>query len=189
MFCEIYLFDAPYHIDRAYDYSLEFSVGLGTIVKVPFGKANRLRLGVITKVKDCSLGANIKPVHSVVSDRFSFTEDMLGLCLFLKEYTLCTFGEAARAVLPPGALSEHLNVKYRKICSLAKSAGEVQELLLTKGRGGIRSDGQRKILEHLLTISRIDVDELRDLLGVTLANISALAEKGILKIEAEVHQH
>ena len=185
MFCEIYLFDAPYHIDRAYDYSLEFCVGPGTIVKVPFGKANRLRLGVITRIKDSSQGANIKPVHSVVADRFSFTEDMLGLCLFLKEYTLCTFGEAAKAVLPPGALSDHLNVKYNKICALIKTPDEVREILTAKGRFGIRSDGQRRIIEYLSSVERASVDEMRDSLGVTLANISALEEKGILKIDVE----
>ena len=68
MYCEIYLFDAPYHIDRAFDYACAPGVELGSVVRVPFGKANKLRLGVVTRLKDNSSGAdNIKPVHSVVS--------------------------------------------------------------------------------------------------------------------------
>ena len=114
MYCEVYLFDAPYHIDRPFDYSCGEDIRQGNIVDVPFGKANRLRRGVVTKVKTVSEGDGIKPVHSVGYDRYSFSEEMLGLCLFLKEYTLCTFGEAAKTLLPPGALSELPNIKYKK---------------------------------------------------------------------------
>jgi len=182
MFCEVYLFDAPYHIDCPFDYSCGENFSRGDIVKVPFGKANRLRLGVITELKDFSEGDNIKPVHSVATDRFSFTEEMLGLCLFLKEYTLCTFGEAAKTLLPPGALSEKLNVKYNKICSLKLDREKAEELLSLKGRAGIKSDGQRAVIEYLIKNSDTDYDTLRDLSGVSAANISALSDKGIINI-------
>lgn len=184
MFCDVYLFDAPYHIDCAFDYLCGENVCRGDIVKVPFGKSNRLRIGVVTKIKDASEAENIKPVHSVVYDRFSFTEEMLGLCLFLKEYTLCTFGEAAKALLPPGALSENLNIKYERNCILAVSPEAALTLLSAKGRGGIRSEGQRAALGYLVKNHSADYDSLRELLSVSAANISALAEKGLIKIEA-----
>ena len=133
MYSEIYLLDAPYHIDTAFDYSCGEDLFRGAIVKVPFGNSNTLRLGVVTRLKSESNGARIKPVHSVVYDRFSFTEEMLGLCLFLKEYTLCTFGEAARTILPPGALSAHLNERYVKSCTLAIEPYLAKELLLKHG--------------------------------------------------------
>ncbi len=184
MFCEVYLFDAPYHIDSAFDYFSDENVSRGAIVKVPFGKANKLRLGVVTKVKDKSEGDKIKPVHSVVSDRFSFTEEMLGLCLFLKEYTLCTFGEAARTILPPGALSEKLNIKYDKRCVLNLSADEASALLEASGRAGIKSPGQRAVIEYLMNIKSADYELVRALVGVSAANISALSQKGIISISA-----
>ncbi len=184
MFCKVYLFDAPYHIDTVFDYSCGGNVARGSIVKVPFGKSDRLRLGVVAELCDTSDAQKTKPVHSVVSDRFSFTEQMLGLCLFLKEYTLCTFGEAARAVLPPGALAEKLNVKYERICRLSISPEECSVLLAAKGRQGIRSEGQRAVIEYLSGIGSADYDLLRTLPGVTSANITALSEKGIMEISA-----
>ncbi len=184
MFCKVYLFDAPYHIDTVFDYSCDDNVARGSIVKVPFGKSDRLRLGVVAELCDTSDAQKTKPVHSVVSDRFSFTEQMLGLCLFLKEYTLCTFGEAARAVLPPGALAEKLNVKYERICRLSISPEECSVLLAAKGRQGIRSEGQRAVIEYLSGIGSADYDLLRTLPGVTSANITALSEKGIMEISA-----
>ena len=182
MYCEVYLFDAPYHIDRAFDYESETEISVGSIVKVPFGKANRLRLGVVTRQKSECHAGGVKPVHSVFDSRYSLSEEMLGLCLFLKEYTLCTFGEAAKAVLPPGALSETPNIKYDKTCRLKLSREELSELLLKTGRQGIRSEGQRSVLSYLADIGEAAYELLKALPGVTGAHVAALREKGIIEI-------
>ena len=185
MFCEVYLFDAPYHIDFAFDYSCADTIARGDIVRVPFGKGDRLRLGVVFRVKTEAEGENIKPVHSVLTDRFSFSEEMLGLCLFLKEYTLCTFGEAAKTLLPPGALSGRLNVKYSKTCSLKVTAEEASSLLSAKGRAGIKSAGQRALLEALIEKKCLSFEEILEISGVSRAHITALSEKGIVEVISE----
>lgn len=184
MYCEVYLFDAPYHIDRPFDYSCDDSVRPGCIVKVPFGKANKLRLGVVFSVKDSTSGDVIKPVHSVLADRYSFSQEMLGLCLFLKEYTLCTFGEAAKTILPPGAANALPNISYKKTVALAVSRETIVTLLNTKGRTGISSEGQREIVKYLLDIGTADMELVRKLHGVTPSHVKALENKGIIKIIA-----
>ena len=182
MFCEVYLFDAPYHIDRPFDYSCDDTVAVGSIVRVPFGRADKLRLAVVVRIKETAEGSNIKPVHAVHDCRYSFSEEMLGLCLFLKTHTLCTFGEAAKCLIPQGALSEAPNVKIKKTCVLALSAAEALELLSLSGRAGIRSEGQRSIIKYLLEIGSADAELIRDIPGVSSAHISALRDKGIIKI-------
>ena len=182
MFCEVYLFDAPYHIDRPFDYSCDDTVAVGSIVRVPFGRADKLRLAVVVRLKETAEGSNIKPVHAVHDCRYSFSEEMLGLCLFLKTHTLCTFGEAAKCLIPQGALSEAPNVKIKKTCVLALSAAEALELLSLSGRVGIRSEGQRSIVKYLLEIGSADAELIRDIPGVSSAHISALRDKGIIKI-------
>lgn len=182
MICEVYLFDVPYHIDKTFDYLAPENAEIGNIVKVPFGKGDTLRFGVIFKFKEQSSEQNVKPVHSVLGDRVSLNEEMLGLCLFLKEHTLCTFGEAARTVLPPGALSEKLNVKYRKRCELLIKRSEAAEIL--SGKSKIRSEGQKEIIRYLMEINSADYELIKSLPGVTTANISALFDKGIIKITA-----
>lgn len=183
MFCKVYLFDLPYHIDRPFDYSCGENVCRGSIVKVPFGKTDRLRLGVVISLSETTAeGEKIKPVHSVVADRFSMNEEMLGLCLFMKKYTLCTFGEAARCILPPGALSEHLNIKYKYTCRLKVSTEELDAILAANGRAGIRSAGQRIILEYLSKIGSADMELVRSQPNVTSANIKALATRGLIEI-------
>ncbi len=182
MFCEVYLFDAPYHIDRPFDYSCEDDILVGDIVKVPFGRANNLRLAVVTKIKNVTDGEGIKAVHSLLDRRFALSAEMLELCLFMKGHTLCTFGEAVRCVIPQGALSEKLNIKLKKTCILALSNEEVEALLSEKGRKGIRSEGQRRIINYLSEIGTADIEILRATPGISYENINALIKKGIIKV-------
>ncbi len=182
MYCEVYLFDAPYHIDRPFDYLCHQGVRVGDLVKVPFGRANSLRFGVVCALKERAEGENIKAVHSVLDPSLAFNEEMLSLCLFLKSHTLCTFGEAARCLIPQGALSERLNVKLKKSCVLNMTAEQAAALLSATGRGGIRSEGQRQIVRYLMDIGTADIELVRAIPGVSYANISALADKGIIKI-------
>jgi len=190
MFCKVYLFDAPYHIDRPFDYAAGENVSVGDIVRVPFGRANKLRCGVVAELSDSAEGDNIKPVHSIIGGQFAFTSEMLGLCLFLKEYTLCTFGEAAKTLLPPGALSEKLNIKYKSTVSLKITADEARALLLAKGRAGIRSEGQRLALMRLIECSSLSDTELISDgedggAKVTSQNLKALAERGVIEITSK----
>ena len=186
MFCEVYLLDAPYHIDRPFDYSCEPSLKRGSIVRVPFGRSTRL--GVVTKVKDSAEvkdGVTVKQISSVVSSIFTLNDEMLGLCFFLKEYTLCTLGEAVRTVLPPGATSDNLNIRYRRTARLLLEKEAVATLLSATGRSGIRSEGQRTVLRYLMDIGAADFELLKQLPSVTPANITALRDKGVIAVDED----
>ena len=181
MLLEVYILDAPYHLDRPFDYySADASVKAGDFVRVPFGKSNRIREGIVTKVKEGEAFEGIKSVQSVVHREFSLEDEMLGLCLFMKDYTLCTLGEAVKAITPPGALYGHTSVKTTRSYRLNLSSEEAAALLLTKGRAGIRSEGQREIVRYLMNIGSADGELVRSLPGVSGANINALLEKGII---------
>ena len=105
----VYLLDAPYHIDREYAYYLPVSlaqeVRVGSIVLVPFGQANRRSYALVTSLSEESDVEKVKPVLAVLPDRFSLGDEMLGLCFFLREHTLCPLGDAVRCLLPAAAFS------------------------------------------------------------------------------------
>ena len=91
-----HLLDVPYHIDRAYDYyvpeHLEDEITAGSIVTVPFGVSNRRVYAVVCELKDKCEYERVKPIISVTDGRFSLSEEMLSLCFFMREQTLCTVG-------------------------------------------------------------------------------------------------
>lgn len=178
---KIYILDAPYSLDRPFDYIALPGQRVGELVRVPFGKTNRLRLGIVTDLTEETVeGLSVKPVHSTVAEQFALSREMLGLCLFLKSHTLCTLGEAVRAVLPPGALSDNENIRYRRQCRLTVDKEGCQSLLNARGREGIRSEGQRRVLEFLMNIGSADKELLLDLPGVTSSHVSALKSKGFI---------
>jgi len=109
-FAAVRILDAPYHADQIYDYYIpaEFSetVFPGSLVGVPFGRGNRQARAVVTEVRDNSAYEKTKPILSVTGGRPLLSEEMLGMCRFLCDYTLCTFGEAVRTVIPAAAMSK-----------------------------------------------------------------------------------
>lgn len=132
-FAGVYLLDAPYCIDREYDYRIpaDYTDGTcyngtcysdtgcsaadhpsgtireGSIVSVPFGNGNRSMLAIVNSIRDTSETPpdKIKPIRAVCDSRLYLTPEMLGLCRFMKSQTLCTTGDAVHAMIPAAALS------------------------------------------------------------------------------------
>ena len=110
-YARVYLLDNPYFIDRAFEYyippELHGCVSRGDFVTVPFGTANRKKIGLVGDVVPEPENSKIsyKPLVSVCDRTMSLDDEMLGLCFFMKEQTLCTVGDAVRAMIPASALS------------------------------------------------------------------------------------
>ncbi len=109
-FAAVRILDAPYHADHGYDYyipaELSASVFPGSLVSVPFGRGNRQARAVVTEVRGNSDYEKTKPILSVTGNGPLLDDEMLGICRFLCNYTLCTFGEAVRTVIPAAAMSK-----------------------------------------------------------------------------------
>ena len=114
----VHLLDNPYFIDRAYDYfippDLRGTLREGDFVTVPFGNANHRRIGLVVALKGAPDDGtkDCKPILAACDRRMSLNEEMRELCFFMKEQTLCTVGDAVRAMIPASVLS-HLEEVYR----------------------------------------------------------------------------
>ena len=140
MLATVYILDVPYHADKPYTYYIPSTVAgqieRGVVVDVPFGRGNRSVTGIVTDVKSGEPDERTKPIKSAVSDGVLLDGEMLGMCLFLKSHTLCTFGEALRAVVPSSAMSKV--VTYYKVADGNKSIASLssrEEQLYTAALG------------------------------------------------------
>jgi primosomal protein N' (replication factor Y) len=108
--------DNPYAIDGIYDYripqELTEDVRPGVFVTVPFGTVNRRALALVKEVREHSDYPKLKSVTSVCPESLSLDAEMLGLCDFMKMRTLCSTGDAVRAMIPASVLSRLVAV-YR----------------------------------------------------------------------------
>ena len=196
-YVNIYLLNSPYHIDKPYTYALPESllsdeVKKGSLVAVPFGRGDRVSFGVVVGFSAPTEEIKIKPVLSVLDNRFSLSEEMLGLCLFLKEHTLCTVGEALRTMTPAPvfSLDGARNIKKEKLYSLAVPKNEAAMLAgekLSECESDeiseikpLKSESHRKIIAYLLENGETGANILSDSLGVTGAQLSALCKKRII---------
>ena len=109
-YVSVYLLDCPYAIDTSYDYFLPVdmrgTVQRGAFVIVPFGRTNRKQMGVVWELKSVCTYKNPKAIIEVCADRAPMSDEMLGLCLYMKTQLLCTFGDAVRCTVPAAALGK-----------------------------------------------------------------------------------
>ncbi len=105
----VHILDAPYHIDRPYDYfvpdGMEEEAVPGAFLTVPFGASNRRVSALAVERRENCDFKRVKPVLAVNGERFSLDPGQLELCFYLKRTCLCTVGEAARTLLPSAAFS------------------------------------------------------------------------------------
>ena len=101
------LLDCPYHLDKTYLYRIPDDcrnlIRIGSFVMIPYGRANRQVIGIVRKFSDDAEIDNnkIKPLDSVAVPTIFVSEELLSLADFTATRCMCTFGEAARLLLPP----------------------------------------------------------------------------------------
>lgn len=117
---QVYILDIPYGADKPYTYYFHAPVAPGDLVEVPFGKGNRVMTAVVFTVTEGEPDEKTKPIAGICVEGL-LSAEMLGLCLFMKEYTLCTFGEAVRVVTPQATLAKVVQY-YRLASPLSETA-------------------------------------------------------------------
>ena len=166
------LLDNPFPIDGEYDYripeELQGEVSVGRFVSVPFGTANRKRSALVVRLKETSDYKDLKPVLTVLSPNLSLDREMLGLCAFMKQRTLCSTGDAIRSMIPAAAFSKLIS--YYSIREEQKLSSP-EEL----------SEGDYALYSHLEQRGECSADTLRDAFGPGVElRLKRLVAKGYL---------
>lgn len=105
-YVSVRLLDLPYPADREYCYELPGdiapSVRTGTMLVVPFGRADKQMTAVAVGFPEKADFPRIKRVLQVLDYPFEIPEEFVRLSLFMKDRFFCSFGQAFRTILPPG---------------------------------------------------------------------------------------
>lgn len=188
----VYILDVPYHIDKKYDYfipsELSGEVKRGQFVTLPFGNSNRRMIGVVTDVHAGDENAKAKPLFEICSSKVALSDEMLELCLFLKERTLCTFGDAVRAVCPPSSIAKTVKYFFATekeptvgsdlsndiliVYDFIKREGKVREDALTAAFGGKAQNATRRLKTAGFVV---EVSEIHEGIGAKYEKYWSLA--------------
>ncbi len=166
---KVHIVDIPYFADKLYDYyvpaELSGKVAPGSLVSVPLGTGNKRVRAIVTELCRESEFDRLKPVMTVSGDEPLLDARQMAMCDFLKSYTLCTYGEAVRTVVPAAAFSritEYVEADMTKQFDPAKSKLSERALALLgyvteRGRCKMSSlvsefgEDAPKIAAHLVT--------------------------------------
>ena len=99
---------ATLDFDRIFSYTVPDifagEIKTGSIVLVPFGRGDKLRIGIVLTMEDREDVAKLKSIVDVKNEDHTVTPYALSLIKHLKETTFCTWYEAVKTVIPYGAL-------------------------------------------------------------------------------------
>ena len=174
-YARVYLLDAPFFIDRAYEYfipsEMRSNINIGSFVSVPFGNGNRQKLGVVFEFSDTTESPQTKPILATVSSDISLEPKMLALAMFMKEQTLCTIGDAIHAMIPSSALS--------KLIEYYRPSGEQPEV-----KKASLSQQALFVLDYINTRGLVSIDTLKNRFGAKCAqSVTALVNAKLVEKE------
>ncbi len=136
-----------FSFDTDYSYivpdDLRENAQIGARVRVPFGKSNKLRDGIIVSFNQVDNCDKLKPIDSVAEK--ALTDELVKLALWLKERCFCTTYDCLKQMLPRrfGNIKSKSQRMVRLICddesilsSLTVKQKSVCRLLLDVGTAG-----------------------------------------------------
>ena len=173
------MLSTPKATDRVYDYlcPAESAVFRGAVCKVPFGKGNRECYGVVTEVTEEEPSMSLKAIAQVMPSEVALTEELLALCDYLQEQLFCTFGEAAKAILPsPVYQKSAKKIRFLSLPPDSDAKGALQ---------GFRGKNKEKYLaltEYLSLVGTAEEKQCRELFELDGGAVSFLEKKGLIQI-------
>lgn len=168
--------------DREYDYLCPGTAPVvrGALVRVPFGKGNRERFGVVCGVVDEEPTLTLKSILDVFPKEIGLNEEMMALCDYLKQHFFCTFGDAARAILPSPVYQK----KARSVRFLTPAPELDPETALSDFRGK-NKERYVELLRYLSLTGTVAEKICKELFQVDGAAVSLLEKKGLLTVSLQ----
>ena len=169
-------------MDRIFDYLCpwELPVFRGAVVKIPFGKGNRETFAIVVDVVEEVPSMELKSILAVFPREIGLSEELLELCDHLRQQIFCTFGDAARAIIPSPVYQK----KAKTVRRLSLSEGIDPETSLDGFRGK-NKDKYLSLLRYLSVTEGAQDKLCKELFELDSAGISFLEKKGLIRAELQ----
>lgn len=164
-------------IRKEFDYLIpdEFSVVVGTRVKVPFG--SREVLGTVTAIVTESPHSNLRPILKTIGATPLLTPNILKLARWISEYYCCPLEVTLKTALPDVVRKEEEGYRERL---MVRPLAVIAEPPLSKR--------QQEILEIVKTSGEIFLQELIDQARTTSATIRKLETLHLVTIAPAISE-
>ena len=170
---------ATLDFDRIFSYTVPDifadEIKTGSIVLVPFGRGDKLRIGIVLSVEDREDVSKLKSVVDVKNEDHTVTPYALSLIKHLKETTFCTWYEAVKTVIPYGALYKIEGQFLSK--QMVRHLKTVYTANTDFASAGLKTAKQKAVYEYLST-GWYDIKQIARATETTKAVVDNLIKAG-----------
>ena len=174
-------------LDRPFGYiipeNLIGNISVGTAVKIPFGKGNRLISGYVIELTD-KPGFNIakmKEIYSVIDDATSVESELIKLAWWIKENYGSTMNQALKTVLP---VKKTVRNVEKKTVILNLSDKELEEKILLYQKKNAKA--RIRLLEELNKTKSLSKNLVVTKLNISASTLKAMEQLGDIIIESDI---
>lgn len=147
------------------------AVFAGSLVRVPYGRGDRLVEGICVRVGEREWDHTHKPIAEVVASRTRLTPTLLELGMWISEYYQCSPGQTFSALLP-GSLRRR---RVRRV-RFVRAVG---------GRGESRLTGRQEEILDVLGDGALAQSSLLARTGASVGMLRTLEKRGLIERFAE----
>lgn len=174
------------NLDRSFQYKipspLQNVVEIGSYVRIPFGKSNRLIEGYVLEITDRADydPTKIKEIFDVVVDSSVTESRLIKIADYIRKNYGSTMINALKIVLP---VKKKIKEKQEKSIVLNISKDEAEERLNTFISK--HQNARARILTELINENVIDYALVTSKLNISTATLKYLEEQGIIRIDSK----
>ncbi len=172
-------------VDRPFTYripeALTDRITIGTCVRIPFGRGNKLIKGYVVALCDQAdfPDEKIKEIESVLVSQDDCEGRMMQLAAWIKEHYGSTMIQALKIVLPVKKTVKPIEKKTIELLYTMEDASLLLEECKRK-----HQHAKVRILEELIKEKVLDYQLVRGKLNVSPQTLNKLKEQGVIKIHA-----
>lgn len=174
------------NLDRTFQYiipsPLQNVVEIGSYVRIPFGKSNRIIEGYVIEITDSPSFdiTKLKEITEVLTDSSPTASRLIKIADFMRINYGSTMINALKIVLP---IKKKIKEKQDKSIELIVSDKEAEEKLeFFKSK---HQNARARILSELIKEKVLDYGLVTNKLNISSATLKYLQDNGIIKIEAK----
>lgn len=178
---QVLLNQSSRYIDRIYSYLYAGELFIGTVVRVPFGKGNKIYEGVIVGEEDSYKASEmLKRIVEVSEESSSLNPNRLELALWIRDEYLCSHRDAIMLFYPQSV--RQTPPKYRHLICLTDKASLREAFHRLPGN----ATRKKRLYELILERERVYAEDLRkEIRSMPNKYIEDLVNQGFVTIEEE----
>ena len=172
-------------VDRPFSYkikeSMQKDIAIGSCVRVPFGRGNKLLKGYVVSFHDMVDfdEDKIKEIDEIIIKQDDTEGRMIELAAWIREHYGSTMIQALKVVLP---MKKAVKPVEKKTITLSCSKEEAAQLLEVCKKKSQKA--RVRILEELLAEDVLDYQLVRGKLNISMQTLSKLTDMGVIAIES-----